>query len=204
MIAGVQSDQVAPVRLRLREATKASHEQVEGELRLLDGSLTPHRYREVLGRFYGYYAVLEPALDAWHGREGLLDWPARRKLHLLRADLEELGWGGSDAAGPPLFRDVPAIRSSAEALGALYVVEGATLGGTVIARRLRAQGFAPSALGFFSCYGRDVGARWHEWAEVTTAWVGDDRQRSDAVVDAACTVFAQLAGWLTAPRAAAV
>lgn len=197
MIAGVQSDQVAPVRLRLREATRASHEQVEGELRLLDGSLTPDRYHDVLSRFHGYYAVLEPALDAWHIREGLLDWPARRKLHLLAADLEELALGGSDSTDLRLGPEVPAIRSSAEALGALYVVEGATLGGTVIARRLRAQGFAPSALSFFSCYGTEVGARWREWAEVTTAWVGEDRGRSDAVVEAASAVFAQLGGWLT-------
>jgi heme oxygenase len=196
MMAGVQSDQVAPVRLRLREATRDSHDRVERELRLLDGSLTPHRYREVLGRFYGYYAVLEPALDAWHGREGLLDWPARRKLHLLAADLGELG--APDPADLPLCPEVPAIRSSAEALGALYVVEGSTLGGAVIARRLRAQGFSPSALGFFTCYGSDVGVRWRQWSEVTTAWVGEDQRRSDAVVTAACTVFAQLGGWLNA------
>lgn len=193
-----QSDHLAPVRLRLREATRASHDRVEGELRLLDGSLTPHRYREVLGRFYGYYAVLEPALDAWHRREGLLDWPARRKLHLLAADLGELGWGGPATADLPLCAEVPAIRSSGEALGALYVVEGATLGGAVIARRLRAQGFPASVLGFHSCYGSDVGPRWRRWEEVTTDWVGDDRRRSDAVVDSARTVFAQLGGWLAA------
>lgn len=198
MMAGVHSDQAAPVRLRLREATRAGHDQVERELRLLDGSLTPHRYQEVLGRFYGYYAVLEPALDAWHEREGLLDWPARRKLHLLAADLRELGMGEPDTRALPRYPEAPAIGSSAEALGTLYVVEGATLGGAVIARRLRGEGFPPSALGFFTCYGSDVGARWRQWSEVTTAWVGDDRRRSDAVVDAARTVFAQLGGWLAA------
>jgi heme oxygenase len=200
MMAGVHSDQVAPVRLRLREATRDSHDQVEGELRLLDGSLTPQRYREVLERFHGYYAVLEPALDAWHEREGLLDWPARRKLHLLAADLGELG--APDPADLPMCPEVLAIASSAEALGALYVIEGSTLGGAVIARRLRAQGFAPSALGFFSCYGSDVGGRWRTWSEVTTAWVGGDRARSDAVVAAARTVFSQLGGWLTTPHGA--
>ena len=196
MMSGVQSNHVAPVRVRLREATRASHDQVERELRLLDGSLTPHRYREVLARFYGYYAVLEPALDAWHRSEALLDWPDRRKLHLLAADLRELG--GPDPADLPRCPAVPAICSSADALGALYVVEGATLGGSVIARRLRAQGFPPSALSFHSCYGSDVGRRWRQWAEVTTAWVGEERQRSDAVVAAARTVFAQLGGWLAA------
>jgi len=193
-------DALPDVTLRLREQTRADHQRVEEGLHLLDGSLTFARYRQVLGRFRGYYAVLEPALDAWHAREQRLDWPARRKLHLIDADLQVLGWSPAEIDRLPRSPHVPAVDTTAHALGALYVVEGATRGGAVIAVRLR-DGLIPvEALSFLSCYGRDVNRRWRQWAAATRAWVGDDRGRSDAVVVAARAEFQRLGEWLVRPE----
>ena len=194
-------DVLAPVTLRLREETREAHERVDTGLHLLDGSLSRERYRHVLGRFRGYYALLEPALDTWHEREGLLDWPARRKLHLIDSDLRAVGCGPRDIGRLPLCPDVPPVATTAQALGALYVVEGATRGGAVIAARLRGGQVPAAALSFFSCYGGDVNRQWRRWAAVTTAWVGDDVERSDAVLVSARAVFHGLGEWLLGPRA---
>ena len=60
----------------------------------------------------------------------LEDWPARRRGHLLTADLADLGVAPARPIKPPPF-DTPAAL-----LGGLYVLEGSRLGGAVLRRRL--------------------------------------------------------------------
>lgn len=186
----------ADVLVRLRRETRRAHDRLEAELNLLDPELTVTRYAHLLERFLGFHRVLEPRLDAWHAREPTLDWPERRKVHLLEADLAVLTACGSRAERSGLCPEVPSIRTTADALGALYVVEGATLGGRLIAASLAGGEVPSTALRFFSSYGDGVGRRWKVWRTTTSEWVGDDRVRSDAVVVAAVLTFEVLERWL--------
>lgn len=191
----------AGVAVRLRAETRAVHRRLEDELDLVGPGLTVGRYRSVLELFHGYYAVLEPRLDSWHRADPLLDWPRRRKLQRLRADLAVLG---VDARSLPVCPDVPVLPGTAEALGSLYVVEGATLGGQVVVRTLRDGGQVPAAAtGFFASYGAQVGPLWRDWRRTTETWVGDDGARADAVVAQALLTFATLRDWLAPVRRAA-
>ena len=183
-----------PVAVRLRFGTSAAHAQLEARLDLLGPTLTRERYRRLLERLHGFHAVLEPRLDAWHARDPVLDWPARRKLGLLAADLADLHRG--HPGNLPRCPDVPEVENTARALGVLYVVEGATLGGTLIAAHLRDTDVPTGALRFFSCYGDQVGRRWRRWRQATDTWVGADPARSDAVVESATETFTVLARWL--------
>ncbi len=185
------------VTRRLRVETQDVHSHLEAELTLLDGDLERDRYVALMQRFYGFHVVLEPRLDAWHENADLIDWPPRRKVGLLQGDLGTLGVDPATVAELPRCPNVPVVTSTAEALGVLYVVEGATLGGRIIAAHLRDSDVPASALSFFTSYGADVGRRWHHWRQVTTDWVGDDGARADAVVAAAVGSFDVLAGWLT-------
>ncbi|MFO1147915.1 MAG: biliverdin-producing heme oxygenase [Alsobacter sp.] len=82
----------------------------------------------------------------------------RRKLAFLERDLQALGLaaieGGCD--------DVPILGTRAQALGSLYVIEGSTLGGQLIARHARSLLALPRGEGtsFFESYGAAVGKRW--------------------------------------------
>jgi heme oxygenase len=77
------------------------------------------------------------------------------------------------------------------------VVEGATLGGTLIVRHLRTEPrVPPDALDFFGSSGSDVGRRWRRFGRVTQEWVGSDPARADAVVAQACATFDCLERWL--------
>lgn len=184
------------ITARLRSETRDLHASAESDLAYLDETLERVRYLPLLERWYGFLVVLEPRLDAWHARERLLDWPLRRKLHLLETDLRVLGAGPGTWRELPRCPDVPSIEGSSQALGALYVVEGATLGGRVVTQRLRRTRLPVEALHFFSCYGDDLGRRWHRWRVVTTAWAGDDPARADAVVATARETFQVLTRWL--------
>jgi len=63
------------------------------------------------------------------------------------------------------WNELPAIRSHAEALGAMYVMEGSTMGGKIIARMIEGQAgiSGPSGFSFFNGYGEETGRMWEEF-----------------------------------------
>ena len=65
----------------------------------------------------------------------------RYRAPLILEDLARLGF----PAQPPLCLAMPSLRTHAQLLGALYVMEGSTLGGQVIARQLDKAGIAKTA-----------------------------------------------------------
>jgi heme oxygenase len=125
----------------------------------------------------------------------LVDWGPRRKLGLLVADLEALGDGPAGRAGIPRCLDLPPIRTSADGLGVLYVVEGSTLGGRQLRARLLDAGFAPEVCHFLGSGGRDVGRLWRDYRAATTSWVREHPADADHVVASARTTFDAVVDW---------
>jgi heme oxygenase (biliverdin-IX-beta and delta-forming) len=184
------------VLTELRTATAVEHEQVETTLGLMDDRLGRDRLVAVLARLHAFWAAAEAGLDAW-ARHWAADaetvaWSRRRRAHLFAADLRALG-GEADAAALP---ELPAVEDTDQALGRLYVLEGSTLGGTVISRHLATlPTLGPGVrLGAFSPYGPETGAMWHAFRRVTRDRVaaGGDAGR---VVGAARATFGALAAW---------
>ena len=186
-----------PVLARLRDGTRDLHAAAESTMSYLGSTVDETGYRSFLERWYGFHVVLEPRLSVWHRREAVLDWDRRRKLPLLEADLGALGVDRPARLCLPRCPCVPAVPTTAEALGALYVVEGATLGGRVLRDRLRGAPLPPGCFHFLSSYGAQTGRRWHGYRTVTSAWVGDDPGRAEALLDTARAVFAALVAWQT-------
>ena len=125
-------------RQRLRSGTAENHERVDALFGRFDlGNVGGY------GRFLSAQAEaflpVEAAIDT-HGMDMLADWPSRRRGALLRQDLAELGIAVPVTAGAPRLDD------DAAALGALYVLEGSRLGGTMLSRSL-APGMPQSFLG---------------------------------------------------------
>ena len=184
------------VLTELRTATAVEHEQVESALGLMDPHLGRDRLIEVLARLHAFWSAAEAGLDAWARRSptdaGAVDWSRRRRAHLFAADLRALGAAPPDGGSPEL----PAVEDTDQALGRLSVREGATLGGTFIARHLATlPTLGPDVrLGAFSPYGTETGAMWHAFRRVTRDRVaaGGDPAR---LVGAARATFAVLAAW---------
>jgi heme oxygenase len=128
-----------PPHAALRLATAEAHERLH-HLPPFDalaaGRLDRTAYRDLLGRLLGFHEPTEAAIAAHLGDAAFgLNLGALRRTALLRDDLHNLGM--SDAAIGALPRaPAPALATAPAALGALYVTEGATLGGRLLARGL--------------------------------------------------------------------
>jgi heme oxygenase (biliverdin-IX-beta and delta-forming) len=185
-----------PSRLleRLREDTRAEHYAIERTLsELTSSSLTRERYCFRLGQLYGFYRPLEPQLARMLQGEAV-DFPRRTKAHLLRADLEALGWRDPDLL--PVCGQLPALDDAAAAFGCLYVLEGSTLGGQVICRHVQARLGVTREHGgsFFAGYGPATGTMWRAFraALVERATLAG---RAEAVIGTALLTFATLRAW---------
>lgn len=193
------------LQLRLRAATRPSHERLETGLDLLDPAMTAERYRLVLTRFYGFYEPLEARLaSAGDWRTLGYDFDARRKTGLLEADLHALGLSAGELEQLPRCRDLPRIDGLASALGVLYVIEGSTLGGQLLSRHVETcLGFTRErGCRFFTSYGAEVGRRWQQFRAFLDGHVGesDEQQALDAAVD----TFERLDAWLVTQESGGV
>jgi heme oxygenase len=184
------------VLTRLKEATAEAHRQVEGAV----GLFAPTEragYERYLARLLGFYEPFEPALERGLGDLPELGLDARRKVPLLRRDL---AWLGVDSRVPPRCDDLPCFSSRALALGGLYVIEGATLGGQVQLRRVAASLGVSRAGGaaFFGCYGEDAAARWQAARSVIAAGAREAGAARE-ILDGAVATFEAFERWLRTP-----
>lgn len=182
----------------LREATRPQHEAIEARVDVLRPDLSLTDYRWLLERFYGFYAPLEVELLRSIQWERLgFPFRERCKAYRLEADLRHLGATPTEIAGLARATRLPDVASLPAALGCLYVIEGATLGGQLIARHVMPRfGLTPDAgAAFFTSYGAEVGPRWRALGEFLRAQLTRDADAQRAA-GAACDTFGQLDQWL--------
>jgi heme oxygenase len=149
----------------LRERTAPLHRQIEALLQLPGAIRTRADYLDWLGRFLGFYDPLERSLAAFSEWNSLgLSMSARDHTCCLVDDLVALGIDPREQprASPALLPDMPTF---AHALGAFYVIEGATLGGRLILRDLEPHLGATiaGANRFFGGRGEAVGPMWQSF-----------------------------------------
>jgi heme oxygenase len=116
---------------RLKRNAQSEHVAANiDRLALLHLEASAASYRDYLVKIYGFEAPVEAALARTPGLDAVIDLDARSHLHLLRADLAELGI--TEVGALPQCRGVPEFQTVGEALGWRYVVEhNATLHGQV-------------------------------------------------------------------------
>ena len=179
---------------RLRAETRFHHLRLERDLDALREDVTPEGHRELVRRLYGFYRPWEahavPVLEAGH--PGVTS--GRAKVPLLVRDLDDLGDSADAIERLPLCPRLPPLATLPIALGSMYVLEGATLGGQVVSRHL-SRALGPGAgLSFFTSYGSEVGTMWRRFAEALTSHAGGNAD--DAMVDSAQATFIRLHEWL--------
>lgn len=183
---------------RLKEETRPSHDRIERDplsRGLVGAELSPRYYTMVLMAYYGLYTPMEARLATaadWHAMG--FDMDRRLKAPLLRADLEALGMPPAALTTAPRCAGLPRTPDLPAAIGCLYVLEGSTLGGQLIARHVeRTLGYTAGSGGaFFNSYGAEVGPRWKEFKTFAER---HGAGHEDAVIAAAAAMFACLEGW---------
>jgi heme oxygenase len=101
-----------------------------------------------------------------------LGFPLRARSELIESDLLALGLSRREIAELPRCTDLPRLSCTEDLAGCLYVLEGACLGGQVIARALRERlGVAKgSGASFFTGDAEGTSARWR----LFLAWLEGD------------------------------
>lgn len=184
------------LRQRLRSATSVQHRALDQQpcLRiLLEPSVTIDDYAKALAILLPWYRAFEPALIAALGGFVPSDMQERLKTPLLRRDLEALERVPEATCDGSLL---PQLESPEAALGAAYVSEGATLGGAVICRNLRAHLPASTPLHFYSVYGDARGAMWQKFIAHLENTVRGEAMVAHAMAGAINT-FTSLDRWMS-------
>jgi heme oxygenase len=194
------------MRWRLRAATATTHERMHAHAGFgaaAAGTIEAPDYLQLLVRLYGFHRPFEDiarsAVDAF----GIdLDMSVRVRSPLLLADLQAIGFDPNAAATLPLWRPSVRLVSKGALLGALYVLEGSTLGGAQIARALknRVGNGLGKALLFFLGRGARQGAMWRDLLDELES-LREDEDEAMQAEDAAVATFKAFEDWMAGWRA---
>lgn len=173
---------------QVKEHTAGSHAHFEERLgrHLFTSTLAPEQYSSVLSAFYRAYKTLETVLLASKLVPDLL--PNRAKSIRLRQDLDGLRRAIPDALD---LGQVPAPATRGYALGMMYVMEGATLGGKYIAHQLGKYDWisAERNLNFFNSYGEQRAIMWKEFTNIVENYAESHPQESKDILEGAEATF---------------
>lgn len=193
----------------LRLATAATHQAVEllpGMVRLTGPDPSPADYRRYLRLMARVYGTLEPSLYAALSAprapgagaadqrsprlaaERISALGLRPKFPALCADLAVHG-----LAPPAVAPDLLSPPDLNTTLGGIYVLEGSTLGGRVVARRLRKHlGDPLPGATFLDFHGDQAAAHWKRLGLVLDGLAADGLIDPDGVIAGACAVFQEV------------
>lgn len=184
---------------RIKQETLPQHKRLERAFRILDPDLTREAYRHWLERLYGLHAGLEAAIDPWAGALDI-DWESRRKSPWLRRDLLSLGRFEAELYGIPICDTLPELDGLGRVFGVLYVLEGSTLGGRLIAQVLekRLGLTADNGAMFFNAYGDQLMPRWQNFRARLSA-AATTQVVEQQMIGAARETFEAFEHWLIRP-----
>jgi heme oxygenase len=194
---------IASLSARLKSVTAPLHAQADNLLGLPNSIHSRGDYVAWLGHFLGLYESLEQSLS------GFSEWiasgiplPLRSHSACLAADLAALGVDSASVprAPPSLLPDVATFE---RAIGALYVLEGATLGGRMILRGIDARigDEIAGATSFFGGRGEAVGPMWNAFRTGLDAFGYDEPLLKEDVLSGAQNTFHAILLWFAPFRA---
>lgn len=154
----------------------------------------PEDYIRILQFFFSYFGALEEQIDKYIGIDQLSDHAERRKTESIKNDILALNGEVPQKAS---LHDLPEISNLLQAFGALYVIEGSTLGGQVISKMISKQlGLDGDAgISFFKSYGEQTMAMWEKF-KVVLERHANTQQDADVITEAANETFAKFKLWM--------
>jgi len=179
----------------LKFATKQNHDQLEQLMFVNDimiGTLTLQHYKQILTTNYLVHKAYETFLFNNLSPETAqqLNISHRQKLHALIADMEAVNIELPNALNE---EEISLEKSDASILGAMYVLEGATLGGSVIFKRLKSNPELNALnldFNYYQVYGNELIPYWKTFCAVLDQQ-GEDSY--DAAVNSAKKMFDYIA-----------
>jgi heme oxygenase len=173
---------------RLRQETSAAHHELDETLQLVDRLSARDQRARLLTGYHRLHWQTEAKVAPFLRGIADLDFSARRRSSLIAEGIRILG----HSVVADSIADL-GMLTRAEALGALYVLEGSSLGGRVILKELRRRDVSLAGLGFLDPYGADTSRRWQFFLAILEREIKSSEQKADAVKGALDTfAFAKL------------
>jgi heme oxygenase len=180
----------------LKRETASLHRRLEAQFELLDPEVSIERYRRVLQTLLGFYDPVEAGLARLLASRPAPGFSLQARARLIELDLTSLGMSGRELAELPRCAELPSLSCTEELAGCLYVLEGACLGGKVIAPVLqRRLGVAKgTGASFFTGDPAGTAARWTAFLAWLERLVSAGAQ-SEEIVASARSTFLAFAQW---------
>ncbi len=177
---------------KLKEETKQNHQVLEKALvGRLKAIRSPQEYANLLKLFYGYFGGLEVLINKAIDSTMLTDSVQRRKTQAIADDILTLS---EDVPIKATGDDLPRINDHLEALGALYVIEGSTLGGKIISKMMAQQLGLDKGMSFFAGYGDKTERMWDTFKQALNSQAQNPEQEA-VVIAAANETFLKFGDW---------
>ena len=177
----------------LKLNTKHQHQILEkkmlSRMKLVN---TPEGYAQLLCLFYSFFGGVELAVDKYIDLKILPDYFLRRKAAALAYDILELS---KPLPLLTLRNDLPEIRDHLQCIGALYVMEGSTLGGKIIAKMMLLQlnKIEMPGLSFFNGYGDQTMSMWQKFKQAID--VPLSATEAEIIIKSANDTFLKFGNW---------
>jgi len=156
----------------LKAATKDHHDELESLMfvnEIMNKTLSLQQYKTLLATNYIIHSALESQLHDSLDQDlkDQLDIENRNKLAVLEQDLSDMGMDKNELDAIDLSFLHLDYTGNAAALGAMYVLEGATLGGHVINKKLKANpAFEDLVLHYYGVYDKNLMPNWLTFVKV--------------------------------------
>ena len=142
------------LHLYLKEIIKNAHDKLDHQPILLQllGDVSIDEYANALAALHGVYEAVEKNIMIFLANQpDLFDYQSRIKILALENDLKDL-------AKPPFISNIefPTPKNVAELVGMIYVLEGSTMGGQFLSRKIGNK----YPMRFFSGYGDNTAQKW--------------------------------------------
>lgn len=178
----------------IKAATKKIHAEAEAVLiPRIKGIRSPEDFKDLLALFFGFFAPLEVLIGNFIHPHILPDIDTRRKSGSI---IKSFSSGTFTTVAAPCF--LPVINNVAQAFGAMYVLEGSTLGGKIISRMLQANvtvQLSSESLAFFDVYGDGTYEMWGRFKTVMDALLTNDADII-AATETAGDTFCKMKTWM--------
>ena len=177
----------------VKNCTSSLHQELESLLiPEMQAIRSADDYARILQWFYGFVFPLEISIEQKIKPDILPDIAERKKSHLILQDLVALGSSITDI---PINNDLPDIQHQEQAIGAMYVLEGSTLGGKVIANMLtkNAAGFKNS-IHYFTAYGKETGSKWRIFLDLMNQY--QSTKQVETIIETANETFLKFRNWI--------
>lgn len=183
---------------RLKQETANLHLATEASMPFADPSFDEKDYVGLLQRSLGFFVTWESAAVRVSDPAIAALVRERSRLEALVQDLRFFQVSVATESMPADY--LPDLTCPANVLGSMYVLEGSTLGGQLIARMLENRLALREEKGysFYVGAGSSTGTRWKAFGRVLTDWSTTCPGQEESILAAARKTFEAYCSWVGA------